>query len=672
MQDPGTAACRPAKSEEKRTTSTVRSRIAGVFFMTVLTFLMSSVPLGGGCFPGAAALTACTASASRRNLYLAVPSLLAILLQIRRGSDAYGSLAAVVICGVFFAAASAAVTRQLYTAIIAACVMIISESICRLAGGAVYRIRPEDLIVEGLTVFCLVFIFHIFMQTIQTMKAAVPYGTGSPGDHRYAGSTMLPLTAFASVSIIAFCGTGLDFMVWAFIVFISLWALAYLTPAQAMLVTFIGGVTSAAAGQSQWGILVSLLAGTAAASFFDDISGMAAWRHGAGRDFTAGQTSAEAEQDDRTSPCKRRASRTKLKKDLRIIILTLIYIFTSGAVGSAGDGVILGVDTYTLLTAAAAFTVVNWKAGRKMEEIAGAFAWGGSAGAAGQTYGPGGDAGSGSALQLLADGEQEMAALDELYSTYLDSRSMLANQFELTRQILEKTRRRLSCRAQTGVDCEEGVYRFHADIAASQCAALGGINGDCCGWQDIGDGQIAIVLSDGMGKGKKAASESLMVVRTVLSLLRSGVSADTTLKTINSVMLMKDDGDSFATLDLAIADQRSGRAKFYKIGAAPTLLRRKDHIEEMKLSAVPLGIVNGLKVRYMEATLRRGDWIIMMSDGVSDGGTNRSLVGEISETAAKIRSDNPQVMSDLILDQAADSYALRERDDLTVVVAKLL
>ena len=265
-----------------------------------------------------------------------------------------------------------------------------------------------------------------------------------------------------------------------------------------------------------------------------------------------------------------------------------------------------------------------------------------------------------------------MAALDELYRTYLDSRSMLANQFELTRQILEKTRRRLSRKARTGVDCDEGAYRFHADIAASQCAALGGINGDCCGWQDIGDGQIAIVLSDGMGKGKKAASESLMVVRTVLSLLRSGVRADTALKTINSVMLMKDDGDSFATLDLVIADQRSGRAKFYKIGAAPTLLRRKDHIEEMKLSAVPLGIVNGLKVRYMEATLRRGDWIIMMSDGVSDGGTNRSLVGDISETAAKIRSDNPQVMSDLILDQAADSYALRERDDLTVVVAKLL
>lgn len=672
MQEPGTTAFRPARPEDRRKTSAVRSRIAGVFFMTVLAFLMSSVPMSGGCFPGAAALTACTASASRRNLYLAVPSLLAILLQIRHGSDAYGSLAAVVICGAFFAAASTAVTRQLYTAIIAACVMIISESICRLAGGAVYRIRPENLIAGGLTVFCLVFIFDIFIKTIQTMKAAVPYGTGSPGDRRYAGSTMMPLTAFASVSVMAFCGTGLGFMVWAFIIFISLWALAYLTPEQAVLVTFIGGVTSAAAGQPQWGILVSLLAGAAAASFFDDISGTAAWRHGSSRGFTAGQPSAEAEQDNRTSPCKSRATRTKLKKDLRTIILVLIYISTCVAVGSAGDGVILGVDTYTLLTAAAAFAVVNWKAGSKMEKIAVAFAWGGPAGAAGQTYGPGGGAATGSALQLLADGEQEMAALDELYSTYLDSRSMLANQFELTRQILEKTHRRLSRSMRISPDCDEGVYRFHVEIAASQCAALGGINGDCCGWQDIGDGRTAIVLSDGMGKGKKAASESLMVVRTVLSLLRSGVSADATLKTINSVMLMKDDGDSFATLDLAITDQRSGRAKFYKIGAAPTLLRRKDHIEEMKLSAVPLGIVNGLKVRYMEATLRRGDWIIMMSDGVSDGGTDRSLVGDISETAAKIRSDNPRVMSDLILDQAADSYALRERDDLTVIVAKLL
>ena len=219
--------------------------------------------------------------------------------------------------------------------------------------------------------------------------------------------------------------------------------------------------------------------------------------------------------------------------------------------------------------------------------------------------------------------------------------------------------------------------KFSVDIAVSQCAASGAINGDCCGWQEIGDGKIAMVVSDGMGKGKKAAAESLMVTKTIMSLLKSGVTTDLTLKMINTVMLMKDDEDSYATVDLIIVDKRSGKAKFYKIGAAPTLIRRREQVEEVKLSAVPLGIVNGLKIRYMETVLKKEDWIIMMSDGVSDGGCtgggrSDSFLAVIKETAARVRSSDPRTMSDLILDQAADSYIGRERDDLTVMVARII
>ena len=186
-----------------------------------------------------------------------------------------------------------------------------------------------------------------------------------------------------------------------------------------------------------------------------------------------------------------------------------------------------------------------------------------------------------------------------------------------------------------------------------------------------------MVVSDGMGKGKKAAAESLMVTKTIMSLLKSGVTTDLTLKMINTVMLMKDDEDSYATVDLIIVDKRSGKAKFYKIGAAPTLIRRKDNVQEVQLSAVPLGIVNGLKIRYMETVLKKEDWIIMMSDGVSDGGgsgsgRNDSFLSALKETAARVRSHNPQTMSDLLLDQAADSYIGRERDDLTVLVARIV
>ena len=243
---------------------------------------------------------------------------------------------------------------------------------------------------------------------------------------------------------------------------------------------------------------------------------------------------------------------------------------------------------------------------------------------------------------------------------------MLAGQFNITAQIMEAVRR--SSREKVRNTAE----KYDLDIAVSQCAAAGTINGDCCGWNEIGDDRMAMVLSDGMGKGKKAAAESLMVVKTIMSLLRCGVSTDLTLKMVNTIMMIKDDDDSFATVDLIIVDKRTGYARFYKIGAAPTLVRHKDNVEEVRLSAVPLGIVNGLKIRYVEMNVRRGDWIIMMSDGITDGGDGKGIMTRIRDTAAGIRSSDPQIMCDLILDQAADSYIGRERDDMTVMAARIV
>ena len=156
-----------------------------------------------------------------------------------------------------------------------------------------------------------------------------------------------------------------------------------------------------------------------------------------------------------------------------------------------------------------------------------------------------------------------------------------------------------------------------------------------------------------------------------MALLRSGAGVDLILRMINEVMLMKDDDDSFATVDLMIADTRTGSARFYKTGAAPTLIRRKGRVEEVRLSAVPLGIVNGLKIKYVEVSLKKGDWIIMMSDGVSDGGDGMGLAA-IKDTVGGVRSENPKTMCDLILNRASDSYIGKERDDLTVMAARIL
>ncbi|MGN0703683.1 MAG: SpoIIE family protein phosphatase [Lentihominibacter sp.] len=422
----------------------------------------------------------------------------------------------------------------------------------------------------------------------------------------------IPTAAFAAVCLLIVCGAGLSFLLWPAAVFVSLWAAAYQPAGQALYTAVAAGITAALAGQPQWGFLMTIVIGLCAASL-----------------------------------CKRHG----------MLLTGIVFVMTCAALRSVESGVVLGIDNYCLFLGTAGFLAINWKFGKGMRKVMELFA-------GNREHKE--DSRDSKLCMLLQERESEMNDLSQLYSTYLDKRSVLAGQFDITAQIMEAVRR--SHRGKVRHTSE----KFDVEIAVSQCAAAGSINGDCCGWNEIGDDRVAMVLSDGMGKGKKAAAESLMVVKTIMALLRCGVSTELTLKMVNTIMMIKDDEDSFATVDLIIVDKRTGHARFYKIGAAPTLVRHKDAVEEVRLSAVPLGIVNGLKIRYVDMTVRRGDWIIMMSDGITDGGDGKGIMTRIRDTAAGIRSSDPQLMCDLILDQAADSYIGRERDDMTVMSARIV
>lgn len=590
--------------------SLTKTKIIRAILLILFTFIVSHGTVMDGCFPVAAAFVSYMAYRNAVNLYLVIPAVCGILPYITKGYDPWGDLAAVVVCGLLMAAARKIKLSLWQMALIAASSYIICISVSRLATVTVYKLSPEMLMFSGLLVFALVFIFDA-VYTIWDSKGA-------------CGSfpvKELPLISLASVCMMTVNGIGASFLSWPVILFLVLMTLMYLDAGQALLAAAAGGVWSALMGQSQWGLLATVVIGIAVALF--------AKRYGR-------------------------------------LICTAVFIFTCWALGAAESGVVLGADDYCMFLAAAAFVAVDWKLGARLRRFMLIFA-GVEASAK--------DAASHNADAMLRAKAAEMTDLADLYSTYFDSRSVLANQFDITRQILDNVRRHMNTGSRSALSSDR--EKFSVDIAVSQCAASGAINGDCCGWQEIGDGKIAMVVSDGMGKGKKAAAESLMVTKTIMSLLKSGVTTDLTLKMINTVMLMKDDEDSYATVDLVIVDKRSGKAKFYKIGAAPTLIRRREQVEEVKLSAVPLGIVNGLKIRYMETVLKKEDWIIMMSDGVSDGGCtgggrSDSFLAVLKETAARVRSSDPRTMSDLILDQAADSYIGRERDDLTVMVARII
>lgn len=586
------------------------SKILYVAVLTVFTCIISRCQLMGDSLICGISFIAYMLSKSTLNIYLVVPAAVGLLPYISRGYDPWGYIAAMVLCALVFTGIRKIPVTLWQRGAIAASTAIIAVSIYSLAVGTVYKTGPQELAIEGIITFILIYIFDALYNAF---RAQPP-------------SNQLPLTAFVTVSLMVINGLGLSFIMWAAIIFIVLWVLSSADAGTALFAAASGGLAAFLMGQGQWGLMATIMMGILAASY--------AKAHG-------------------------------------FVLMTVVFSSTCLLAGYVESGVVLGIDKYLLLIPAAAFIVVYWKFGSHMNAFMNRF-----------TGEKDGREVSDSYLDtILKDKASQMNDLTELYSTYLDSRAMLANQFNVTRQVIDEIRWLVSRQGRRAALRDND--RFDIDIAISQCAATGAINGDCCGWQDLGDGRVVMVVSDGMGKGKKAAAESLMVTRTMISLLKSGVTVDLALKMINTIMLMKDDEDSYATLDMVTVDKHSGKAKFYKIGAAPTLIRRRTNVEEVKLSAVPLGIVNGLKIRYVETTLKKDDWIIMMSDGVSDGGdanasgANRSgrdssFLRQIKETAADVRSGDPQTMSDLIMNRAADSYIGRERDDLTVMVARIL
>lgn len=93
------------------------------------------------------------------------------------------------------------------------------------------------------------------------------------------------------------------------------------------------------------------------------------------------------------------------------------------------------------------------------------------------------------------------------------------------------------------------------------------------------------------------------------------MSLDASLKLVNSALLVKSGDESLATIDITGVDLYTGKAEFYKAGAAPTFLRKSGKGGYVESSSLPVGILGGVNFEKNAVTLRDGDVIVMVSDG---------------------------------------------------------
>lgn len=207
-------------------------------------------------------------------------------------------------------------------------------------------------------------------------------------------------------------------------------------------------------------------------------------------------------------------------------------------------------------------------------------------------------------------------------------------------------------------------------------ARMSKYEGEACGdnytFMNTGDGKYVLALSDGMGSGQKASNQSSAAISLLEQFMETGFDKDTAIRLINSILVLKSDEDSFATIDLTAVNLYDGKVEFVKIGAVPTFIKKEEKVEVVKSVSLPAGILSNIETELICKNVGNGDFIIMMSDGVIDSFVKeeegeQALIKYIDD----IKSINPQEIADFILNRAISNCGERPLDDMTVMVAKI-
>jgi hypothetical protein len=172
-------------------------------------------------------------------------------------------------------------------------------------------------------------------------------------------------------------------------------------------------------------------------------------------------------------------------------------------------------------------------------------------------------------------------------------------------------------------------------------------------------GNYYLLLCDGMGTGLGAAEEGRTAVDLIQRMLTAGFPAEHALESIHSLLALRGRAGA-VTVDLAELTPESGAVVLYKWGAAPSYLRRARETEKIGTAGPPPGIQGwNLRERRERLSLGRGEWLILVSDGV-DG-------EEICRCLSAVKNLAAGEMAAKLLEAGSAGTS----DDATVAVVRL-
>ena len=193
------------------------------------------------------------------------------------------------------------------------------------------------------------------------------------------------------------------------------------------------------------------------------------------------------------------------------------------------------------------------------------------------------------------------------------------------------------------------------------------VSGDAGAWFKDDSGKLNVVLCDGMGSGAEAREDSNCALSLLEKFLRAGLTPEEALQTVGEALALRGEAKGgFTTVDLLQLDLYTGRGAVYKLGAAPTYLKKTDGVERLDGGSLPAGVtLESSEPDRFALKLEAGDCVVMVSDGVTSGKDDDWL----KELLGGFDGLSPRVLADCILQESGRREG--RGDDRTVMVLKV-
>ena len=161
-------------------------------------------------------------------------------------------------------------------------------------------------------------------------------------------------------------------------------------------------------------------------------------------------------------------------------------------------------------------------------------------------------------------------------------------------------------------------------------------NGDRCLRFAGTEGRYYVLLCDGMGTGLGAIQEGREAGVMLRRLLSAGYPAEYALRSVNSICALRDRAGA-VTIDLAEIQLHSGKVTLYKWGAVPSYLISGVGAEKIGTAGPPPGLsVTDYRESVDKISLRRGQLLVMVSDGIGETEALRCCMNGVGKTPGEI------------------------------------